>query len=132
MHVILTISDPQKFRRKLLPAHKVPAAVRKFIRLGTQPRYTSQSVVCRVERLYVDGLSADVDDVLDDIGKSMTTEYSMYATYETIENTIAEMIRGHDTYMLPMRGLVVSDEFPNAPGAFTARHFILDEYKEEK
>jgi hypothetical protein len=42
------------------------------------------------------------------------------------------MIRGHDTYMLPMRGLVVSDEFPNAPGAFTARHFILDEYKEEK
>lgn len=131
MHVLLTIRDPQQFRRKLLPAWEVPGAVRKFIRLGKKPRYTSQEVVCRLERLYVDNEQIDVRHAWSYIGGTMTTEYAVYACYETMAETVREMTSVHDTYMLPMRGIVITDDVPDDEGAFTTRHFILDEYRNE-
>lgn len=128
LHVLLTIRDEKQFRGKRTPPWTVPNLMRRYLRLDKQPRYTSQSVVCRVERLYRDGVQVDVDDILDDVDQRLTTEYSYMACYETLPAAVYEFIRENDTYMLPMCGVVISDEFPNDPGAFPSMHFLLDEF----
>jgi hypothetical protein len=102
---------------------EVPKMLRAALR-NSQTSIDERDIVCRVMRLYLDGVRLHQDKAMDEVNPAFTPEYDIPLGYEDLEEWLQEMIVEVNLYHLPVNGLVIADESPNDPDAFPETHFI--------
>lgn len=112
VHVLLTVKDPK--------AYDAAKQVREALRTGN-----AEHVAIRVLRVYVKGVRFNSDKVFSAVGL-MTTAYEYLAVHSQVEEWALSLVNEDaGEYSLPVRGVIISDEYPDKEQAFPETRFLL-------
>ena len=125
VHALITVQDVREFRNGL-NKYDVPAFLKQRLLEGFAP-YEDKKIVCRILRLYIDGVSTNIDEAWATMRLfAITGLADDYNHTRALE--LASTILSYDPhYLLPQRGIVIADASPSDPEAFAELHLLFDE-----
>ena len=125
LHAQITVLDVNKFHRGLLK-QEVPNLLRDALRNGFRP-YEDKNIVIRPYKIFVDGVLDDVTFTWEHINNMTITGLSMDYDYERLSNyIIADLVKVPE-YLLPQKGIIISDQHPTEDGAFPDTRYLFDD-----
>lgn len=124
LHALLTIIDPDHFRDGV-HKHDVPRILKQALLSGLN-RYEDKSIVCRPYALFIDGVRGDVDFVWEEINSMVISGIGFDCNYDTLAGKAAAEINDK-SYLVPRRGIIISDLKPEEEKALPTTHYLFDD-----
>lgn len=125
LHALITVQDTRDFRRGLTK-HDIPSFLRQRLMDGFAP-YEDKKIVCRPIRLYVDGVPEDINETWERIADMLITGLSMLYDHASAMENAAVITDYEGHYLLPQRGVIITDDEPLTDGAFPETRLLFDE-----
>lgn len=125
MHAQMTVLDKNKFQRGMLK-EEIPSMLRDALRNGFKP-YEDKNIVIRAFKLFIDDVLEDPYNTWQHIGNMTLTGLSMGYDYEALRDYIKADLIMVPNYLLPQKGIILSDEHPNEEGAYPTTRFLFEE-----
>lgn len=125
LHAQMTVLDKNKFYKGMLK-QEIPAMLRDALRNGFRP-YEDKNIVIRAYKLFLDGVRDDPMDTWSYIGNMTLSGLSMDYDYETLSTYITAELIHVPEYLLPQKGIIISDQHPDEEGAFPETRYLFED-----